>query len=199
MRVNRVLIQVRRHSGLLLCSFALSVAVTVINSHSAQALVGADAQGLVRNLQSGNVGNLLKQQKTDKPNNANEKADSSDSKASSAQVDSSASSSRPAGTSVNIPVQPLAGDLTPLPTIDTPISLYPYLNMPQGLLAKSKIMASAVAIDKPGSPVLAASSQGWKVAGLAWYWWLAALGLAALAGRWGLYQHKKLIQGKIVQ
>lgn len=199
MRMNRVSIQVRRHSGLLLCSFALSVAVTVINSHSAQALVGADAQGLVRNLQSGNVGNLLKQQKTDKPNNTNEKADSSDSKASSAQVDSSASSSRPAGTSVNIPAQPLEDDFTPLPIIDTSISPYPYSSIPYGLLVKSKIIASAVAIDKPGSPVLAASSQGWKVAGLAWYWWLAALGLAAVAGRGGLYQHKKLIQGKIVQ
>lgn len=195
--MNRVLIQVCRHGKLLLYSFVLSVALTVINSHSIQALAGVDTQGLVRNLQSGNVGNLLKQQKADKPNNASEKADSLDSKASSAQVDSSASSSRSAGTGVNIPAQPLVDDLTPLPTIDTPISPYPYSSIPHGLLVKSKITASAVAIDKPSSSVLAASPQGWKVAGLAWYWWLAALGLVAVAGRWGLHQHKKLIQNKI--
>lgn len=189
----------RRHNRLLLCSFALSVALTVINSHSAQALVGMDAQGLVRNLQSGNVGNLLKQQKTEKSNRANEKADSPDSKASSTQAGSSVSSSRPVAVNESIPVRLLADDLAPLPTIDTPISPYSYPSIPQGLLVKSKIMASVVAIDKSSSPVLAASSQGWKVAGLAWYWWLAALGLAAVAGRWGLYQHKKLIQDKIVR
>lgn len=172
----------RQHGSLLLCSCALSAALVAVNSHTARALVGVDPQMLVRDLEPAN---LLGQEKTGKSSTADKKGNTSASKASPSRASSSPNSPQ-LPVSNSIAIQESVSDLTSLPAIDTSLLPYPYPNISPALLVKSSAAVPAVAVRESSAPAFAASSEGWKVAGLTWYWWLTILALAVGAGRWGL-------------
>lgn len=199
MSVGRVLVLVRRHGKLLLYLLAFSTALTVINSSSTQALIGVDPQELLRDLHPANVTTLLEQKKAEEPSNKDVKSKKSDSATSSSQTSSSSKSLRPSDNSESVSVQSPATDLAPLPTINTPLLPYPNSSIPHGYLVKSNVITPAAAVNASNAPVFAASSQGWKVAGLAWYWWLVVLGLVAVASRWGIRRQRELARNKVSQ
>ena len=180
--MKRVLTLMHRHGSLLLCSLALSVALAAVNDYETRAVAGVDPRALLRDL---NPNNLLGREKTEKSSTTNKKGDTSGTKTSPGQTSSSSPSSQPSA-GVSAPVQESVSDLAPLPTVDTAPLPHLYPNIPHGFLVKSSAPVSGVTVRGSNAPVLAASPQGWKLAGLSWYWWLIVLVPVALIGRWGL-------------
>lgn len=176
-----------RHGSLLLCSFVIGVTFVAVNSYEVRAVAGVDPRALLRDL---NPSNLLGREKTEKSGTTNKKGDTSGIKTSPGQTNSLSSSSQPSA-STSAPVQESASDLAPLPTVDTAPLPHLYPNIPHGLLVKSSTPVSGVMVRGSKAPVLAASPQGWKLAGLSWYWWSIVLVPITWTGRWGLRRFKE--------
>lgn len=192
MSMKKALILMRRYGNLLLCSLVLGATLAAVNGHAASALIKVDPRELLQALSPPNV---LVPEATGKPGAADKKATVSDSRASSSRaVAPSSSKQAPAGNSIyggGSSLQQPVGELAPVPIIDT--SPLPYSTLSRELLAEP---STAMPIGTAGGfsmPVFAASSQGWTITGIAWYWWLAALVSVAVVGHWSFRHFRKLL------
>ena len=106
-----------------------------------------------------------------------------------------------------------AAPLEQQPSINLPLRLRnPAQTSAQGLFAPQASFASAPItrhVDQPsadpgadssrraGAPVIiAASSQGWKLVGIAWFWWVLGLGVCAALWSWLAATYRRLGQEK---
>lgn len=197
--MRRVALFIHQHGKVLFFCLVLCVAMSAVTERSAAALVDIDIKNLGKGIRD--LSPLNAQQNQDEvqgrggngtSTNPTGNRDSS-STSPAPKVDSVTSSQYKSASSP-------AGNIEPVPAIDTSAVPYsPLLLAPFGAVTTASVIneAPSTASDPPSGVPIEVSSGGWRLGGVAWYWWLLLMLIAALGIRGYSSKKKQLRQEKL--
>lgn len=195
--MRQIVLFIYRHGKVPLFCFVLCAAFSVMTVRTTEALVDGDVKGLRKGIRETNL--LNKPQARDE---GQTKASADSTSGKQYQSTSSPLKAEPVASGENEPTSLLTGGVEPLPRIDASSVLYsPLTSAPFRAMTAASIVSAtpSTANSSFSAAPVEASPSGWKIGGVAWYWWLSSLLAIGMVTQWYVYKKRQAGSAKIGQ